>query len=484
MAALSRLFRTTTFRLSLLYFLLFGSAAALAIGYIYWNTHVLLARQLQETVAAEIRGLAEQYAQGGLQRLAETVGERSLTAGDNLYLLTDGQGKRIAGNLKQISSELWNTVGPVEFIFRRPGPEGMEQRVGFGTVFRLSGGYRLIVGRDIEGRREFGRVIRSAALWGLSFMLLVGLGVGWLVSRNLLSRINAVTATSQTIMKGDLSGRIQTRGSGDEIDRLSGNLNTMFDRIESLMNGLREVSDNIAHDLKTPLTRLRNRVEGALRDPSGEPAYRDALERTIEEADELIKTFNALLSIARLEAGASRETMTTVDLASCVRDVAELYEPAAEEFGISLHASGEEGLLVSADRQLIGQAVANLIDNALKYAAESTGAGAVAPDKNEITVDVRRAGNCAEVIVGDHGPGIPEKDRERVLKRFVRLEESRSAPGSGLGLSLVAAVARLHDGGVRLEDNEPGLRVIISLPLLEENEEGNGKDGLQHGEAL
>ncbi len=446
---------------------LFGAAAAVSISYIYWNTNVLLARQLEQTIQAEIKGLAEQYSQGGIRRLAETVAERSLRPGNNLYLVGDAQGRRIAGNFKAISPELWNTVGRVEFVYRRSATGGIQNRVAFASVFRLQGGYRLIVGRDIEDRREFERVITSAFLWGLGVMALVGLGGGWLVSRNLLSRIDAVTATSRTIMSGDLSERISVTGSGDELDRLSQNLNTMLDRIEQLMGGLREVSDNIAHDLKTPLNRLRNRVETALRDGGGVEVYRDALEKTIEEADDLIRTFNALLSIARLEAGAGGETMEIVDLAAIVDDVAELYEPVAEEKGLCLKALGEKGIRLKVDRQLIGQALANLIDNATKYGSVD----AKCKEHGDITVNVRKRNGAAQIIVSDHGPGIPAHERERVLKRFVRLEASRSRPGSGLGLSLAAAVAQLHGGKVMLEDNEPGLKAIIALPINEDGGE-------------
>jgi signal transduction histidine kinase len=295
-------------------------------------------------------------------------------------------------------------------------------------------------------------------------MALVSIGGGYWVSRKLLTRIDAVSATSRTIMEGDLTGRLPVHGSGDELDRLSESLNLMLARIEQLMAGLREVSDNIAHDLKTPLNRLRNRVEEALREPHGEPVYREALERTIEEADGLIKTFNALLSIARLEAGAGGENREQLDVSELVRDVAELYEPVAEERGILLKAETAPPLVIRADRQLLGQAIANLIDNAIKYGAPDAAQenGGAAP---EVEVSVGANEGVAEIVVTDRGPGVPEAERERVLNRFVRLEASRCEPGSGLGLSLVAAVARLHGGTLKLEDNAPGLRVVLALPI-------------------
>jgi signal transduction histidine kinase len=461
--ALTKLFRTTTFRLSLTYLALFGAAAVVAIFYVYWNTTVLLTRQLHETIDAELKGLAEQYTAGGLNRLVSTVADRSQTPGNSLYYVADPEGHRIAGNLSTISPELSNSLGPVEFVYSRPAPGGVETRLAFANVFRLPGGYRLIVGRDIEDRRELARLIRSAMLWGLGVMALFGLGGGYWVSRNLLTRIDAVAATARTIMKGDLSGRLPVNGSGDELDRLSESLNLMLARIEQLMAGLREVSDNIAHDLKTPLNRLRNRVEAALREPYGEAPYREALERTIEEADGLIKTFNALLSIARLEAGAGGDHKETLDVAALVRDVAELYEPVAEERGLMLRADVVAPIFTRADRQLLGQAIANLIDNAIKYGAPERGDGGNGA-RPEVSVTAETKGAMAEIAVTDRGPGVPAAERGRVLDRFVRLEASRSEPGSGLGLSLVAAVARLHGGTVRLEDNQPGLRVILSLP--------------------
>ena len=461
--AFTKLFRTTTFRLSLSYLALFSAAAAVAIFFIYWNTTVLLSRQLNQTIEAELTGLAEQYRAGGLDQLVRIVAERSETPGNSLYLVADKDGKQLAGNLSAVSPQLWDSVGPVEFVYSRPASGGVERRLAFANVFRLPGGYRLIVGRDIEDRRELSRLILNTMLWGLGAMALVGIGGGYWVSRKLLTRIDGLAATTRTIMAGDLAGRLPVSGSGDELDRLSQSVNLMLARIEQLMAGLREVSDNIAHDLKTPLNRLRNRVEEALREPQDETAYRDVLERTIEEADGLIKTFNALLSIARLEAGAGGENRDTLDMAALVQDVAELYEPVAEERGIALKAQAADPIIIHGDRQLLGQALANLIDNALKYGAPSAGAGNGYAPEVDVQADAR--GGVARIVVSDRGPGVPDTERVRVLSRFVRLEESRSEPGSGLGLSLVAAVARLHGGKLSLEDNEPGLRVLLSLPM-------------------
>jgi signal transduction histidine kinase len=461
--ALTKLFRTTTFRLSLTYFALFSAAAIIAIVYLYWNTTVLLSRQLNQTIDAELKGLAEQYQAGGRDQLVRIVAQRSRTPGNSLYLVADRSEKQLAGNLSAVSPQLWDSVGPVEFFYSRPAPGGMEQRLAFANVFRLPGGDRLIVGRDIEDRRELSRLIRSTMLWGLGVMALVGLGGGYWVSRRLLARVDNLSATTRTIMAGDLSRRLPVSGSGDELDRLAESLNLMLGRIEQLMAGMREVSDNIAHDLKTPLNRLRNRVEEALREPPDETTYRAALERTIEEADGLMKTFNALLSIARLEAGAGGDDRDSLNLSAVVGDAAELYEPVAEERGIALKVDLASHLPVRGNRQLLGQAIANLIDNALKYggvpAAQANG------HASEVVVSTSSHDGLAEIAVSDRGPGVPEQERERVLSRFVRLEASRSEPGSGLGLSLVAAVARLHGGTVRLEDNKPGLRVVFSLPL-------------------
>jgi signal transduction histidine kinase len=282
-----------------------------------------------------------------------------------------------------------------------------------------------------------------------------------------LKRIDDINISAQGIMAGDLTRRLPVSGSGDELDRLAEGLNEMLGRISELMTGLQEVSDNIAHDLRTPLTRLRNHAEAALAFGGDAAAYRQALEKTIEESDQLIRVFNALLLIARAEAGGDLGPLQPLDIGEAARSVGELYEPIAEEEGLVLTVRAEDGLKVRGNRELIGQAIANLVDNALKYGspnkdAEDPGA------KPDVVITAERTGRSVSLMVADRGPGIAPADRARVLDRFVRLEGSRSRPGSGLGLSLAAAVARMHGGTVDLEDNQPGLRVRLTLPATDE----------------
>ena len=455
MTALARLLSTSTVRWLIAYCAVFGIAAAGVVGYIYWQTNDLLTRQVVQTLAAEVKGLREQFDLGGVPLLARVVTERSLNAGSGLYLLSSAEGAKLAGNLSGFPSELPGESGGGIFHYARASTaaKATPDREAVGVAIAVPGGYTLVVGRDIVDQRDFAETVRRILLGGLGALAVLGLGGGLVAGRGILARIEGMRGTAESIMSGDLSRRVPVSGSADELDRLAGSLNGMLERIEQLMTGMREVSDNIAHDLRTPLSRLRTRLESALREAKGGGVAREAVAGAIEETDGLIKTFNAMLSLARLEAGAAG-TLAVTDLGSLVTDAAELYEPVAEERGVHLTTAITEGVMVEADRQLLGQAVTNLIDNALKYGAGSA-----------IDVAVRRDGVAAEIVVTDHGPGVADGDRERALKRFVRLEASRSESGSGLGLSLVAAVARLHGGTLRLEDNVPGLRVVIALPL-------------------
>jgi signal transduction histidine kinase len=307
-------------------------------------------------------------------------------------------------------------------------------------------------------------VMIHALFTSLIWLVLIGLLGGLFFALRVLRRVDAMNATAKTIMAGDLSGRLPVAGTGDELDRLAQNLNAMLERIAELMAGLREVSDNIAHDLRTPLTRLRNQAEHALRSAETPGQYGEALDRIIAEADGLIDVFNALLLIARAEAGTGREGMVECDAAVAMADVVELYEPVAEEAGVALTISAEPGLMVQASRELLCQALAYLLDNALKYGTVPKDAGDAAPGLAVVSLTAKRLGETVELAVADHGPGIAPDDHGRVLERFVRLEDARSRPGSGLGLSLAAAIARLHGGRIRLDDNRPGLRVTLVLP--------------------
>ena len=461
MTALGKLLRTTAFKLTLVYLGMFVLFAASLLGYFALNTRRLITEQITATVNGEVNGLSEQYGQGGLRRLVTVVDVRSRRPGSSLYLVTTPSGEGLAGNVGSLEPGVLDRPGWLETYYHRlESSEGAEHRA-LVRVVQLPGGFHLLVGRDLDERERLFGIVVNAGQWSLALVIVLGLLGGFFVSRRVLSRIDAMTGTAQTIMAGDLSGRLPVAGTGDELDRLADNVNAMLERIEALMRGLKEVSDNIAHDLKTPLTRLRNRCEQALRSASGEASYRAALEATIAESDDLIRTFDALLMIARAESGQARENMTEFDASEIARDVGELYEPFADEKGIALKIEAAAAAPVRGNRELVSQALANLIDNAIKYAGSN---GKVNGIPAEIVVKAGNDGERITLSVADRGPGIPDADRGRVVERFVRLEQSRSEPGSGLGLSLASAVARLHGGELKLEDNHPGLRTTIALP--------------------
>jgi len=459
--ALGKLLRTTAFKLTLVYLGIFVLFAASLLAYFALNTRRLITEQITATVNGEVNGLSEQYGQGGLRRLVIVVDVRSRRPGSSLYLVTTPSGEGLAGNVGSLEPGVLDRPGWLETNYHRlESPEGTEHRA-LVRVVQLPGGFHLLVGRDLEERERLFAIVVNAGQWSLALVIVLGLIGGFFVSRRVLSRIDAMTGTAQTIMAGDLSGRLPVAGTGDELDRLADNVNAMLERIEALMRGLKEVSDNIAHDLKTPLTRLRNRCEQALRSATGETSYRAALESTIAESDDLIRTFDALLMIARAESGQARDNMTEFDASEIARDVGDLYEPVADEKGIALKIDAPAAAPVRGNRELVSQALANLIDNAIKYAGPS---GKVNGVPDEIVVKAGNDGERITLSVADRGPGIPDADRGRVVERFVRLEQSRSEPGSGLGLSLASAVARLHGGELKLEDNHPGLRTTIALP--------------------
>ena len=467
MTAFGKLIRTTAFRLTLVYLLLFALFAASLLGYFAWNTRRLITEQITTTVNAEASEISDIYNRRGLRGLVFTVDSRALRPGANLYLVTTPAGQAIAGNVGSLAPGVMGTEGWSETAYRRLEDQDNTDHRALVNVTQLSGGFRLLIGRDLEERRRLFGIVAKAAQWSILVVVVLGIAGGIFVARRVLQRIDAMTGTTRRIMAGDLSGRLPVGRSGDELDRLAENLNAMLERIEALMVGLKEVSDNIAHDLKTPLTRLRNRAEEALAKSSCEAEYRAALERTIEESDSLIRTFNALLMIARAESGQARGNMDDFDAAEVANGIHELYEPLAEDDGMTLRVKTAPAP-IHANRELISQALANLVENAIKYgkptsAAQVQGA-VVSMDAKQILIEARREGDKVLLSVTDRGIGIPEGDRKHAIERFVRLDSSRSQPGSGLGLSLASAVATLHGGELRLGDAYPGLVATLAIP--------------------
>ncbi|MGB3416827.1 MAG: ATP-binding protein [Mesorhizobium sp.] len=471
--------RTTAARLSALYLLLFALCAVALVFYMTSLSARMLTGQTQETINDEVLGLARAYQRGGLPVLVRVVEQRSRQPGANLYLIADTNGQILTGNVQSLEPGVLETEGWTTrpFSYQRfgegeldrlrnglaePGTaqaEGQSGHNAIALVLRLPNQMIMLVGRDLGEPERFRAVIRRALTLALGMMGLGGLLIWFFVGRAALKRIDGVSEASRRIMGGDLAGRLPVTGAGDEFDRLSENLNTMLARIAALNEGLKQVSDNIAHDLKTPLTRLRNRAEATLSGRHKVDDYRQALESTIAESDHLIKTFNAILMISRLEAGYSSESTVRVDLAATVADVVELYEPVAEEAGVTVETAVEGSFTVRGNRELIGQALSNIVDNAIKYSLDAVGG------KPAVRVGLRREAGEIRLTVADNGQGIPDHaDRARATERFVRLEKSRSQPGSGLGLSLAKAVMKFHEGRLDLLPGDPGLSVVMSFP--------------------
>jgi signal transduction histidine kinase len=453
---------THAFRLAALYFLVFAASVLGVLLFVYLTSAGFVERQTEATLDAEITGLAEQYAQRGLSGLIQIVAARS--AGDRgdamIYLVTDPDGRPLAGNIAAWPAGVPTHSTWLSFALERTINGRPEVHPARGRLFVIPGGYRLLVGRDISDAAAFRSEVRTTLLWAGSIALGIGLIGGTVMSRNLLRRVEQVNRTSERVMAGNLSERVPLHGTSDEFDQLAANLNRMLDQIERLMTAMREVTDDVAHDLRTPLSRLRTRLERALvapseADPPAGASQSEAIRAAIDEADRLLATFNALLSIAELEAGARLDQTAPLDLSEVARSAAELYEPVAEEKGFALTVAAEPGVTMRGDRHLLSQAISNLLDNALKYAGGGQIELRVFPENGQATLEIT-----------DQGPGIPEADRHSVLDRFVRLEPSRTTPGNGLGLSLVRAIARRHDGSVTLEDNRPGLRVRLQFARL------------------
>ncbi len=455
------LFRSAGFRFGAIYALLLGlSATALAV-FLWWATAGLLDRQTEAAINADAQGLSERWAEGGLSSLIVTIEDRLAQNIDDdaIYFLADRSMHRVAGNLERWPAKVTTAGSLYELPVMRAGMRSLAnvQR------YDLPGGFHLLIGRDVQVRAQLRGLLTDALLWAVLVVVLMA-SIGALVVRNLFRRTLAnISATTSAIAAGDLAKRVRLTGRGDEFDQVAEVINDMLDRITRLMDGVRQVSNSIAHDLRTPITRARTRLEDAAIHAETADDLRAAIERATMDLDGIVGVFQALLRISEIEAGSRRSSFARIDLSPMLAEVVELYGALAEEHGISLVVETPRELPAYGDKALIQQAVANLLDNAVKFS----------PPGKTVRLDAS-AGRAVVIAVSDQGPGIPESERGKATARFYRGEFARSTPGSGLGLSLVAAVAQLHSGELRLEDNAPGLRAVLVLPIPEEIEPRHG----------
>ncbi|MBB5222055.1 hypothetical protein HNP73_001991 [Amaricoccus macauensis] len=450
------LLRSATLRLILTHLVLVAISTGLVLGFLYWRVGGVIDEEQRAVVDAEITGLLDDYGRDGVPALAAAVQSRLATPPDRdaIYLLADTSGQRIAGNLSGWPATLAPGVGWATLSLYRTD-RSHPTRISARSV-RLPGGELLLVGRDVAARAAFDRTLGRALVWALVAILGLAVATGWLLSRLVRSRIAEVDGAARAIMDGRLDRRIGLRGTGDEFDRLASTLNAMLDRIEILVSDLRTVTDSLAHDLRTPLGRLVRHLEGAADDGLPAETRQRRIESALGEAEDVLATATALLDISRIDAGLGSDQFGDVDLGRLATDVSDLYEAAAEDRGLRIAVRTEAGLMVRGHDQILALAVSNLVDNALKHA----------PAGSIITVSTESRDPHAgpALVVADQGPGIPEADRTRALDRFVRLDPSRSGPGTGLGLALVASVARMHGATIELGDNQPGLRAELRFP--------------------
>lgn len=453
----TRIFRTTGFRLATIYLGLFGLSVLILLSVIYWITSDALRQQLTVTIEREVAALVEDHQSGGLSSTAASVGQR-LASGQHpttFYLLLGPDGGKISGNLPSLPPH----DGWQELSVPRPQGDasddsedgGERQFIALGTV--LPDRAFLLVGEDTFRLVEVQEAIIRAFVWAFGVMVLLGAIGGGLLSLGFLSRIDAINRTSRAIMEGRLTNRVPTRGTDDELDHLARNLNEMLDQVQALMESLRQVSNEIAHDLRTPLSHLRQRLEEVRREARCMEDYEGVVDQAVADTDAILKTFTALLRIAQIEAGTRKAAFSTVDLSNVFQSIADAYAMVAEDRGQTFATSIEPNVSVRGDRDLLMQMLANLVENAIRHTPEGT----------RINFSLEHGPEGPVGTIADSGPGIPEKAREKVFQRFFRLERSRGIAGNGLGLSLVAAVADIHGFTITLADNEPGLMVRLDF---------------------
>ena len=453
------LFRSAAFRLTLSYATLFAVSSALLFGVVYWAIQEFEREQIQNSITAEVAELKQTAESGAADHLRKLIEQRTDASGHHRfqYALINGDGSRIAGDLSSTPRQLgWQTLA--EEHPEEPGMElhsfgwGADIFYAFGT--EAGGGQRLFVAQDTESIEKLRETVASTFALGSGLTIALAIFGGWAVSLLFVRRLDRINSTAVRIMDGAIGERIPVRGSGDEFDRLSGNLNRMLDRIGSLVSNLKHVSSDIAHDLRTPLTRLRQDLEQAKTESRSIPDYQATVDRAIEETDQILRTFGALLRIAEIESGERRSGFASVDLSALLQRLADTYAPVAEDEGRTLATTVAPGEIIRGDQTLLTQMFANLCENAIGH----TPVGA------RIDVSLAADTDGLLVTISDNGPGVPADLRDAVFRPFYRLDQSRSMPGSGLGLAMVAAIVELHGATITLTDAAPGARFAIHFP--------------------
>jgi signal transduction histidine kinase len=446
---LARILRSATFRLTLIYAGLFVVSACVLFATVFVIATAAMQNDMQEVLRTEALQLAQIDRRYGLLGLAEQVTRRMSyrTRGPIYYLVQAPTQQVVVGNLPGMPP----VEGVVDFVHDNNEPSDARAKLtGFGLT--LPDGTFVLVAQDASRLIDMQHAIVRAFIWAGALTLLLAIGGGVLLGGNFVRRIDTIGRTSRAIMEGDLSARIPVRGNNDEIDQLVIGLNAMLDRIQQLLDGLRQVSSDIAHDLRTPLGRLRQKLEDAREHASTTAEYQSATEAALTEADSLLEIFSALLRIAQIEAGAQKSGFTDVDLSELMHSIADAYEPSAEDSQHKLEVDVVPGVTMTGDRQLLAQLFSNLVENALTHT----------PDGSTVRLALHPKANGFEAEVADNGPGIPTEEREKVFDRFYRLDRSRTTKGSGLGLALVKAIAALHGMTLKLEDHHPGLAVLLT----------------------
>jgi signal transduction histidine kinase len=455
---LAKTFTSSTFRLALIAIATFGVIVSAIFSYVYLSTASYVRGRSDRAIVTEYSSLRDAYARSGRDGLIDLIRQRLVDKGladkglaDEVYLLVDPSSAVLAGNLKAWPQAVAATKGWVEFRAPEPSPDTAGRPLLRGMLDTFPNGDRLLVAKDISDLDGFTDQIKTAVALGVALIFALAAVASILVTRRTVGRIEAINATSRAIMQSGLDKRIPLRGTNDEWDRVAENLNLMLDRIETLMGEVKQVSDNVAHDLRTPLTRVRGRLEKAYHGRRIGEDDQLLIGDTIGDLDAVLRIFSSITRIAQIETQARKGAFRTVNLVEIASEVVELYDAAAEQDGTRLSIAGEREVLVTGDRDLIFDAIANLVDNAIKHGRR--GGQVVVANEN---IDGRPV-----ISIADDGPGIPADECEQVFKRFYRLEHSRYAPGNGLGLSLVAAVARLHGARIEMLDNAPGLRLKL-----------------------